>query len=115
MRFSDFMAKVRELDNRSAKWIMRHFYILFFEIFLVLIFLGLFINTIQVINISDSVSPYDISERLLLSQSVNTLIIVLLLLLNSFWMLYIFNSMIRFRSLLKEINYNLRKRQGMPS
>ena len=112
MAFSDFMAKVREWDNRSAKWIMRHFYILFFEIFLVLIFLGLFINTIQVINISDSVSPNDISERLLLSQSVNGLIIVLLLLLNSFWMLYMFNSIIRFRSLLKEINYNLRKRQG---
>ena len=111
MGFGDFMVKVRELDNRSAKWIMRHFYILFFEIFLVLIFLGLFINTLQVINISDKVSPADVSERLLLSQSVNGLIIVLLMLLNSFWMLYIFNSMIRFRSLLKEINFNLRKRR----
>jgi len=109
MRFGEFMAKVREWDNRSAKWMMRHFYILFFEAFLVAIFVGLFMNTLQVINISDNISRHNVTERLLLSQSVNSLIIVLLLLLNSFWMLYMFNSMIRFRSLLKEINFNLRK------
>ncbi len=112
MNFNDFMAKVRYWDNRSAKWIIRHFYILFFEIFLVCIFLVFFGNTLQVINISDAVSKKNIVERLLLTNSINTLIIVLLLLLNSFWMLYMFNSILRFRTILKEINYNLSKKKG---
>ena len=114
MGFTEFMAKVRHFDNRSAKWMMRHFYILFFEGFLILIFLFFFKNAIDVIGLSQDVAPESILERLLLSQSVNTLIIVLLLLMNSFWMLYIFNSIIRFRSLLKEINFNLSRRKGPP-
>ena len=110
MGYNEFMAKVRHLDNRSAKWIMRHFYILFFEFFLVFVFVIFFINLIQVINISNDVSKENVVSRLLLSQSINTLMIVLLLLLNSFWILYIFNSIIRFRPLLQEINFNLSKR-----
>jgi hypothetical protein len=107
MGFNDFMAKVRYWDNQSAKWIIRHFYILFFEAFLVLIFILFFYNTIQVLDLSADVSKESIIERLLLAQSFNGLLIVLLMLLNSFWMLHIFNGIIRFRSLLREMNYNL--------
>ena len=110
MGFGDFMAKVRYWDNRSAKWMLRHFYILFFEIFLVVIFVAFFMNTIQVINLSDAAAKGSVLERLLLGQSTSLLIIVLLLLLNSFWMLYMFSSIIRFRAILREINFNLSKR-----
>jgi len=109
MAFSDFMAKVRYLDSRSAKWMMRHFYILFFEFFLVAIFFFFFANTLHVINLGTDIDPNSILERLLLTQSVNGLIIVILLLLNSFWMLYMFNSIIRYRSILKEISFNTSK------
>ena len=110
MGFEDLMAKIRYWDNRSAKWVMRHLYILFFEIFLVVIFFAFFVNVIQVINISTDISKSNIIERLLLSQATNTLIIVLLLLLNSFWMLYMFSSIIRLRAILREMNFNLSKR-----
>ena len=110
MSMQDFMAKVRHLDNRSAKWMMRHFYILFFEVFLVVIFFAFFVNVIQVFNIGADASKGNIIERLLMSQSVSTLIIVLLLLLNSFWMLYMFSSIIRLRAILREMNFNLSKR-----
>ena len=110
MGLPEFMAKVRYWDNRSAKWMMRHFYILFFEVFLVTIFFAFFVNVIQVINISTELSKHNIIERLLLSQSFNTLIIVLLLLLNSFWMLYMFSSIIRLRTILREMNFNFSKR-----
>ena len=109
MPFADFMAKVRYWDNRSAKWIMRHFYVLFFEAFLVLVFVLFFINLIQVLDISPDVAKNSVSERLLLTQSFSGLIIVLLLLLNSFWLLHIFNSIIRARGILRDINYNLSK------
>ena len=110
MGFEDYMSKIRYWDNRSAKWMMRHFYILFFEVFLVVIFFAFFVNVIQVINIGADVSKNNLIERLLMSNSVSTLIIVLLLLLNSFWMLYMFSSIIRLRTILREMNFNLSKR-----
>jgi len=111
MSFNDFMNKVRQWDNKSAKWIMRHFYIIFFEIVLVVIFIAYFVNTLKVIDISIHVTESNIIERLLLVQSTNFSIIVILMLLNSFWMLYIFNSILRLRSILRDINYNLIRRR----
>lgn len=110
MLFNEFMAKVRYWDNHMAKWMIRHFYLLFFEIFLVVIFVGLFIVTIKIIDVSTEVRD-GVVERLLLFQSFDTILITLLMLLNSFWMLYIFNEIIRTRSALKEINFNLTKRK----
>ena len=110
MPFNDFMSKVRYWDNRTAKWMIRHFYLLFFEVFLVFIFVGLFVITLRIIDASTWVSK-NVVERLLLLQSIISVIITLLLLLNSFWMLYIFNEIIRTRSTLKEINFNLTKRK----
>ena len=110
MFFSNVMAKIRYWDNKMAKWMIRHFYLLFFEIFLVLIFVGLFVITIKVLDASTEVNNNTI-EKLLLSQSFTTILITLLLLLNSFWMLYIFNEIIRTRSTLKEISFFLSKRK----
>lgn len=109
MAYSDFMKKVRYWDNRTAGWILRHFYLLFFQIVLVIIFIGWFINTIRVIDISFEVNGNNILERLLLTQSINTAAIVLLIILNSFWLLYLFSGIQRLRGILKDISYNTSK------
>ncbi len=109
MAYSDFMKKVRYWDNLTAKWILRHFYLMFFQIILVLVFVGWFINTLHVIDISFESNKHDILERLLLTQSINTTIIVLLTILNSFWLLYLFSGIQRLRSILKDISYNTSK------
>ena len=111
MSFSNFMSKVRQFDNLAARWMMRHFYILFFEFVLVVIFFMFFFNTLRAIDIASRVSPDNLLEQLLVQQTTNTLIIVILLLLNSFWMLYIFNGMDRMRTLLKDINFSLLRRK----
>jgi len=112
MSFKDFMGRVRSLDNQMSRWIVRHFYILFFEVILVVIFIAIFVITIKVIDISVAVPRDNTVERLLLMQSVNSIIIVFLLLLNSFWMLYMFNAIIRMRGSLREINFNILKRRN---
>ncbi len=112
MGLNDFMNKVRQWDNRSAQWIVRHFYILFFEFILVIIFVATFINSLKIFDASMDVQKSNILERLLMAQTVNTLLIVVLLLFNSFWILYIFNSLLRLRSLLKNIDFNLSHRRG---
>ena len=111
---NDFMAKVRYWDNRSAKWMMRHFYIFFFEVFLVFIFVWCFTNNLRLIDLNNAITQNNIVEKLLLTQTINGVIIIVLLLLNSFWMLFIFGNIIRYRAILKEISFNLSKRKGHP-
>lgn len=112
MAFQDFMNRIRQWDNRSAQWIMRHFYILFFEIILVVIFVFAFANSLKIIDaIFETSHDSALVERLLLSQSINTLLIVILLLFNSFWMLFMLNSIIRLRSILRNIDYNIAKQR----
>ena len=110
MAFADIMNKVRQWDNRMAQWITKHFYILFFEFILVGIFVAVFINTIKIIDINTDIQKAGILERLLMAQSINTLLIVILLLFNSFWILYIFASLLKLRGLLKNIDFNLSRR-----
>ena len=111
MGFNDFMNQVRQWDNRMAQWMIKHFYILFFEIILVGIFIAVFVNSLKVIDISVDIQKSNIIERLLMTQSVNTLLIVILLLFNSFWILYIFSSLLRLRGILKNIDFNLSNRR----
>ena len=111
MNFMDFMNKVRQWDNRSAQWMMKHFYMLFFEFILVGVFVFFFMNTFKVIDASDQISKFDPVSNLLLAQTTNTSLIVILLLFNSFWMLYIFNSILRLRGVLKNIEYNLSRKR----
>lgn len=109
MAFKDFMSKIRYWDNLTAKWLMRHFYFMFFQIVLLIIFSFWFVNMFTVIDINYQLPKSSILERAIMTQSVNTTIIVLLLLLNSFWMLYIFNGIQRLMNILKDINYNIHR------
>ena len=109
MAFKDFMVKIRYWDNLTAKWLMRHFYFMFFQIALFIIFLFWFVNMFNVIDINTQTLKPSIHERAAMTQSVNMTIMVLLLLLNSFWMLYVFNGIQRMTNLLKDINYNIHR------
>ena len=112
MGFSDFMNKVRKLDNRSAQWISKHFYILFFEIVLVIIFLGFFVNALKTIDLSVDVAKAGLQEKILFNQDIFVALIVILILFNSFWLLYIFNSILRLRGVLRNIDYSLSHRRN---
>ncbi|MBN1870740.1 MAG: hypothetical protein JW847_09215 [Candidatus Omnitrophica bacterium] len=109
MSYKDFMTKIRYWDNLTAKWLMRHFYFMFFQIVLFVIFLFWFHNMFNVIDVNYQIPRSSILERAVMTQSVNTAILVLLLLLNSFWMLYIFNSIQRLSNILKDISYNINR------
>lgn len=106
MSYSEFMNKIRYWDTQIAKWMMRHFYFLFFQIVLVAVFVIWFINLIGVVNSTLLVSPSGTIEKLLATQSINTSIIVFLMMVNSFWILYMFNSIMRIHTSLKDISYN---------
>jgi len=108
MAYRDFMNKVRHLDNLTARWMMRHFYTMFFQIVLVVIFVFWFINLFSVIDSSVQVTrSSSLVERLLFTQTIFLTITVFLFLLNSFWLLFTFSSIQRLRTVLKDINYNI--------
>ena len=109
MAYKDIMAKIRYLDNLAARWLMRHFYFMFFQIVLLVVAIFWFINIFDVIDTNYQSSKSSVLERAVMTQSVNMTIAVLLLLLNSFWMLYIFNGIQRLAILLKDINYNINR------
>ena len=111
MSFQDVMNKIRYWDNLSAKWIIRHFYILFFEIVLIAIFIIFFFNITQLLDFMFDVQRDDLVQRLLLTDSINSSIIVLLLLLNSFWMLYLFSTLLRIQGTLKDVSFQLGRRR----
>ena len=112
MSFIDFMNRVRYWDNLIAKWIMRHFYLMFFQIVLVFIFVIWFMNTLNVLDFSFQMDKLAPLERILTTQAVSTTVIVLLLLFNSFWTLYIFSSLIRLKAILRDMNYQLSRMRG---
>jgi len=114
MTFADFMNKVRQWDNHAARWMMRHFYIIFFEFVLVIIFFVFLYNTFRTIDISHVIDEKNVMQQLLIQQSTNTHIIVILMLLNSFWMLYVFNEIGRVRTILKDISFYQSRRKPSP-
>ena len=107
MSFNDLLNKIRHYDNMLARGMMRHFYFMFFQVILAIIFAVWFSNLLKVIDLAHYNADKSLVEEILLTQSINTTIIVILLILNSFWMLYIFNGMQRLGNLLKEISYNI--------
>ncbi|OGX08796.1 MAG: hypothetical protein A2Z88_11235 [Omnitrophica WOR_2 bacterium GWA2_47_8] len=116
MPFSDFMSKIRQWDVQTAKWINRHFYLLFFEIILAIIFVAFFVNSLKVIDFNiEAMGEGKLLEKILISQSVNLSFVVMLLLLNSFWILFMFNSILRISASLRELNYVLGKRRNTDS
>ena len=111
MATNDLMNKVRQWDYRAAQWMSRHFYIILFEIILVIIFVVAFINTLKILDASFDIHRNNVLERLFLTQSVNTTLIVVLLLLIALGVLNIINNNLRLRGTLKNIEFNLSKRR----
>lgn len=101
------MSRIRHLDNLVARWFVRHFYFIFFEMVLVIIFVLWFVNTIHVIDLNSDGVKTQVVERILTSQTNQLTLITFILLLNSFWVLFIFNGLQRIITILKEISYNL--------
>lgn len=108
MPYKHIINTIRYWDNLTAKWLMRHFYFMFFQIILVAIFLVWFVNLFNVIDstfhIPEEGTPI---QRMLATQSINMTIVVLLIILNSFWMLFIFSAIQRIGNLLKDMTYHL--------
>ncbi len=111
MAFDDFMQKVRYWDNLVAKWILRHLYFVFFQIILVIIFIVWFNNTLHVLfSVSDLNSQAEKAtpmESLMVGQSINITLLTFLLILNAFWVLFIFNGLQRIQFTLKDMSYSL--------
>src|SRR5580704_15893220 len=100
MAYNEFFSKVKQWDNRAAQWMGRHFYIILFEAILAIIFLFAFINALKILNISFGIQKNNVADQLLLSQSLNSTLIVMLLLLISLGLLNLINSNSRLRSVL---------------
>ncbi len=111
MAYNDFMNKVRQWDNRAAQWMGRHFYIILFEAILAIIFLFAFINALKILNTSFDVQKNNVTDQLLLAQSFNSILMVMLLLLISLGVLNIINANSRLRNVIKNIEFNLSKRR----
>ena len=109
---SDFANRIKQWDNRAAQWMGRHFYIILFEIILGIIFLFAFINGLKILNTGFNVQKSDITNQLLLAQSFNSVLIVMLLILISLGVLNVINSNGRLRGVLKNIEFNLSKRRN---
>ncbi|MCC6758288.1 MAG: hypothetical protein IT395_01510 [Candidatus Omnitrophica bacterium] len=112
MSFSDFMNKVRQWDMKAARWMMRHFYILFFEFVLLVIFCFFLYGTYRTIDVAHSASATSVTEQLLVQQATGTSMIIILMLLNSFWMLYMFSEVTRLRTILKDISFYQSRRKS---
>ncbi|MBF0593495.1 MAG: hypothetical protein HQL22_00855 [Candidatus Omnitrophica bacterium] len=112
MNFNSFMNSVRQWDNRSSQWFIRHFYVLFFEMILIGAFVVFFILTINTINITADIQRNSIGERLLVNQNYLGLLLVFLMLVNSFWMLFMFAGMLKIRNVLKNMDFNLSRRNN---
>ena len=111
MSANDFMSKVRQWDNRSNQWFVRHFYVLFFEIILVAAFVTFFVLTVNTINMSHDIRTNDITVKILFQQNIIGLMLVFLAILNSFWMLFMFSGLLKVRNVLKNMDFNLSRRR----
>lgn len=112
MAYNDFFSKVKQWDNRAAQWMGRHFYIILFEAILAIIFLFAFINALRMLNTGSNIQKNNITDQLLLSQALNSVLIVMLLILLALGLLNIINNNSRIRGALKNIEFNLSKRRS---
>ena len=103
---------MRQWDKRSNQWFSKNFSVLLFEIVLAAIFVFFIDYMMNIITISDQVKKESVVEQILVSQAGLMLLVVLLLLFNSFLMLYLFNNILRISGLLKNLDYNLGRRQA---
>jgi hypothetical protein len=110
--FNELGNKLRQWDNRSNQWFSKNFSILFFELVLAVIFFFFINNMMDIFAISSQVHKENIMEQILLSQAGFMMLIVLLLIFNSFLMLYLFSNMLRMRGILKNLDYTMSRRRN---
>ena len=106
MSSSPFISKIRHLDNIIAKWLMRHFYFIFFQIILVGIFVYWFTTTFKIIDLG-RIPKNNLTEHILTTQATSLNVIVLLMIVNSFWLLYMFNCIMRIMYTQRDMSYTL--------
>jgi hypothetical protein len=111
MAYNDYMNKIKQWDNRAAQWMSRHFYIILYEILLGIIFLFACIIALKLFYISFDIPKDNITEQLLLTQTFNSILVVILLILISMGILNIINNNSRLRNVLKNIEFNVTKRR----
>jgi hypothetical protein len=111
MSFNELTNRLRQWDNRSNQWFSKNFSILFFELVLAGVFFFFINNMMDVFTISAQVNRSNVMEQIMLSQAGFMMLIVLLLIFNSFLMLYLFSNMLRMRGILKNIDYSLSRRR----
>ncbi len=112
MAYNDFLNRIKQWDNRAAQWMSRHFYIILYEALLCIIFLFTCINALKIFYISLEAPKGTVADQLLVTQSFNSTLIIMLLLLISMGVLNIINSNSRLRNVLKNIEFNLSKRRN---
>ena len=104
--------KIRQWDKHSNQWFSKNFSVLLFELVLAVIFVFFIDYMMNIIAISDQVKKASVTEQILMSQAGLMLLVVLLLLFNSFLMLYLFNNILRISGLLKNLDYHLGRRRS---
>ncbi len=109
MASKDFVKKLQHLDHKTARWLMRHFYFTFFQLVLLIVFVFMFRNLLNVIDIGYHLPDQTGIEASLHTLNVNSIIIGVLLFLNSFWMLYMLNALQRLGNLIKDVSYNINR------
>ncbi|MBF0512195.1 MAG: hypothetical protein HQL13_07715 [Candidatus Omnitrophica bacterium] len=108
---NNFINKIRSLDNRAAQWMSRHFYVILFEVILGVIFVAVFVIALKIIYLSFSIPKTNITDQLLLFGTINSMLIVVLLILIALGVLNIINNNSRLRNVLKNIEFNLSRRR----
>ncbi len=109
---NDLSNTIRQWDNRSNQWFSKNFSILIFELVLAVIFFFFLNHMMDIFTLSAQVKRSNLTEQILLSQAGLMLLVVLLLIFNSFLMLYIFSNMLRMRNILKNLDYNMSRRRN---
>lgn len=101
-----FLEKYRQWDREVSKFLTRHFYFSFFQIVIGVVFAYWLISFINLLNILAKNKFETASELLLINQTLNISFMLFLLLLNSFWILYILNNSNRMANSMKNVSYN---------
>jgi hypothetical protein len=112
MAQSEWLNKIRQWDNRAGQWMSRHFYLIIFQVILIVIFGLAFFICLKMINTSFVVAKNDIPDQLLLIQTYNSMLMVVLLILLSLGVLNIINHNSRIKGAIKSIEFNLSKRRA---
>lgn len=104
---TDLFKNIRYWDQQISKWLMRYFYFFFFHIILFIIFINLIINIFRSSHYEASDDIAVNLQKMLSMQNYNIMLMVFLMILNSFWLLNLLQTLMRIVGQLKDSNYHL--------